>query len=77
MVDHDFQARARTRVLTELVEDRAGMWRVVNHAKGIDQVVRLDGEKAAELLRISWAEADAILQTENGCALPRQLHRFL
>lgn len=77
MVDHDFDGCAGATVFAELVEDRAGVGGMVNDAERVDEIVRLDGKKAAELLGVARAEADAIFEAENGGAPASQLHGFL
>lgn len=76
MVDHDFQGGSGAGILAQLLEHGGGMRRVVNHAKGINQVIRLEGNEAAELLGVAAAKADAVFQAENGGAAAGQLHGF-
>lgn len=74
MVDHDFEDRTRTGVVAELAEDSLRVGRVVDDAKGIDEVVRLDREKGRKLLGVARTKTNALLQAENGSALARDLH---
>ena len=74
MVDHHLDNSSGTRALTQLCEDRAGMRRVVNDAKVIDQVVGFHRNAAAELLRVACTKTDAIFEAEDNGALRRQIH---
>src|SRR5438309_8511027 len=77
VVDHNFDRRRRTSVLTQLLEDGIGMWRVVNHAEGVDQIVRLDRNEAGEFFGVARAESNSVFQPKDGGACAGQLHGFL
>src|SRR5215472_5576805 len=50
---------------------------MVNHSKGVDQVVRLHGNKGAELLGVPGGKADVVFEAKNGSTLACQLHGLL
>lgn len=76
MVDHDFDRRPWTSVLTELLEDGIGMRRVMNHAERVDQIVRLDRNKAGEFFGVARAKSNSVFQPKDGGARAGQLHGF-
>src|SRR5260370_14144721 len=53
------------------------MWRVVDYAEGVNQIIRLWRNESAELFRIARTKEDAVFQTEHGSAPAGQLHRFV
>lgn len=77
MIDHDLDGRTRACVLPQLLEHSFRVRRVVNHPKGINQVIRLDGNESAELLGIARAETDTVLESEYGGACAGELHGFV
>jgi hypothetical protein len=76
MIDHDFDGRAGASVLAKLIEDGIGVRRVVDDAEGVDEVVRLDRNKARELFGVAGIEADVVLKAEQGGASAGELHGF-
>src|ERR1700674_5547487 len=56
MINHDLENGSRPRVLAQLFEYSAGKWGMMDHAEGIDQIVRFYRNKTRQLFRIRQIE---------------------
>src|SRR5262249_56496823 len=77
VVDHDLQRGSRTCIGASLLEYSFWVWRVMDYAKGVDELVRLNRNEAGELLGVAVVEGDVIGQAEHGCSLLRDLDRLI
>src|SRR5580692_1294679 len=77
VVDHDFQRCPSPGILSQLLERDFWSWRVMNHAKRIDQIVWLDRYETTELLSIPGNEPHAVMHPIYDRACAGDLKRFL
>jgi hypothetical protein len=69
MVNHDFDHCSRPCIAPKLIKDCFGMRRVMDHSKGVDEVVRLDRNECGKALRVAMAEPNLVVEAEDLGAL--------
>src|SRR5262245_27813337 len=75
VIHHDFDRGSRLNIGRHLLHGPLRPWCVMNHAKGVDQIVRLDGKRGGQLFRVRVIKFDSIRQAKEPGALARDLER--